>query len=520
MILYQDDDWLAVDKPEGLATHAGSPGELGVVEWLQLHLDLRTHVVSRLDRGTSGVLLLARHRAASARAQTIHESGEAEKIYDFISHRDSRASGLPLEWTSDEPLDGKDAATRFTCLGPLASGSPLFHYRARIHRGRRHQIRRHAAAAGIPILGDTVYGGRPFGRICLHCSEVRWPELPAPVASMLPPSFEALARRDETPAGLGFDLCRDRRGAWLPGITDAFRTVHRDEISDLPVSVDVFASWFNAIWYDETADPAKAAARLDPLLQRIMEIHRLDGGVVRTHHRNPHQKNLVTELRVVGKKPPSVFPVHEHGLRYEINLLTTQHAGLFLDQRDTRRRIMLAVAGWRMANLFAFTCSFSVAAARAGCEVVFSVDTAKACLETGKTNFALNDLANSGLGKFIREDARKWVTRQLRKQDEDPDSFLPLDLMVCDPPVFASSRDGGKFSVEKEWPWLAESLHRLLGPGGIAVFANNHRAGRHGFYRRELEKRFATVTDLRPPLDFPVAEGRPHHVRTFWCEKK
>ncbi len=55
--------------------------------------------------------------------------------------------------------------------------------------------------------------------------------------------------------------------------------------------------------------------------------------------------------------------------------------------------------------------------------------------------------------------------------------------------------------------------------GGTAVFANNHRTGDHAFYRRTLEKHFAEVTDLRPPLDFPVFPRRPHHVRTFWCVK-
>ena len=72
MILHQDKNWLVVDKPEGLATHAGKPGELGVVEWLELHHGLKTFVVSRLDRGTSGALLLALNPKASALAQRIH----------------------------------------------------------------------------------------------------------------------------------------------------------------------------------------------------------------------------------------------------------------------------------------------------------------------------------------------------------------------------------------------------------------------------------------------------------------
>ena len=525
MILYRDDNWLAVDKPEGLATHAGSPGELGVVEWLELHLGLKTHVISRLDRGTSGVLLLAVNAEASARAQAIHESGEAAKFYEFISHKDSWAAGNKDQWLCEDALDGKSAATQFSCLGPLCTEDtapravPLFRYRARITRGRKHQIRRHAAAGGTPILGDKQYGGRAHGRLCLHCAEVRWPELEDPIYSQLPPSFHSLARGDSSASRLGLALCRDRRGDWLQQITNTFRVVHRDEIQNLPASIEVFGDWFNAVWYDETADSNKAAGRLNPVLKQVMKIYHLKGGIVRTHHRNPHQTNLVTKTRTVGQEPPETFTVTEHGLQYEINLLTTQHTGLFLDQRDTRRRLMLLSEGKRLANLFAYTCSFSVAAAAGRCEVAFSVDTAKACLNTGKTNFAANDLADTGKGKFIQEDVRKWINRQTRRAEKDPAEYQTLDLVVCDPPVFASSKDGGKFSVEKEWPWLAKSLGKLMSPDSTAVFANNHRGGKHGFYRRELEKHFAEVVDLRPPLDFPVAEGRPHHVRTFWCAK-
>ena len=526
MILHRDDDWVVVDKPEGLATHAASPGELGVVEWLALHLDLGCHVVSRLDRGTSGALLLARNPEASARAQAIHESDEAAKIYEFISHVDARELGYKESWVNEKAIDGKAATTRFTCQGPLGEeegrqrSAPLFRYEARITRGRKHQIRRHAAADGLPILGDGEHGGRPFPRLCLHCREIRWPELTGPVHSPRPCVFDCLERGDTSASRLGLALCRDRRGEWLEQITDAFRAVHRDEIEGLPASVDIYGPWFNAVWYDETADSRKAAARLDPILRQIMKVYDLRGGVVRNHRRNPHRENLVSQTRTLGQEPPETFTVTEHGLQHEINLLTTQHTGLFLDQRDTRRRVMLAAAGLRVANLFAFTCSFSTVAARAGCEVVFSVDTAKACLNTGKSNFALNELEETGRGKFIQEDARKWIERQLRRQEQNPAAYPCLDLVVCDPPVFASSKDGGKFSVEKEWPHLAEKLARLMGPDSAAVFANNHRGGKHGFYRRELEKHFGTVVDLRPPLDFPVGEGRPHHVRTFWCRKQ
>jgi 23S rRNA pseudouridine955/2504/2580 synthase len=117
VILYQDADWLAVDKPCGLATHGGHPGELGAVEWLALHHDLETFVVSRLDVATSGVLWLARHREASGRAQRVHEEGLALKTYAFLSAVDARQSGLPDEMDARRPPRRTSGAHRVPAPG-------------------------------------------------------------------------------------------------------------------------------------------------------------------------------------------------------------------------------------------------------------------------------------------------------------------------------------------------------------------------------------------------------------------
>ena len=445
MIIHQDNNWLVVDKPPGMATHAGKPGELGAVEWLELHLGLKTHVVSRLDRGTSGVLLLALDADASGRAEEIHESGGATKTYEFYSSVDSLAGGPGDTWTRNDELEGKPAVTGFQRLEKTPRGD-LVRYRAEITRGRRHQIRRHAANSGVPVLGDEEYGGADFPRLMLHCAEVRWPEIDDPLVAPTPASFTALASGGDP----SFAVCRDRRGNWPATVTDAFRVVHRDEIAGLPAAVDVYGDWFSATWFDETSSAEKLTKLLHPVLDGVTAAHGCRGGVIRTHRRNPHQRALVVETKVMGETPPDYFTVSEHGLRYEVSLTKTQHVGLFLDQRDTRRRLALIAAGQRLANLFAYTCSFSVAAVAADAEVAFSVDTARAGLNTGKANFALNGLKEGGRGKFIQEDVRKWLSRQERRRDEKPGEFRPLDLVVCDPPVFASARDGGKFLLETE----------------------------------------------------------------------
>lgn len=501
MILYRDDDWLAVDKPTGMPTHAPRPGVLGAAEWLRLHLGEETHVVSRLDGGTSGVVWFARTKEAAARAQEVHESGAARKTYEFLSD----GANAPESFVCEDPLDGKPARTEFTRLDGRR-------WQAVITSGRRHQIRRHALAHGLPLLGDTEYGGPAWPRLALHCREVAWPGL-EPVVAPAPASFG-------TVPDLDWEVACERRGQWPQQVTDAWRAVHRGEVGGLPVAVDVYGPWLSAVWFDEEVPAAEAAARLEPLLDAVARHAGCRGGVVRTHVRNPHRKGLVADKHLWRDAPEGVFTVTEHGLLYAIDLLTTQHTGLFLDQRDTRRRMALAARGARMANLFAFTCSFSVAAAAAEAEVVFSVDSAKACLETGKANFAANGLAETGRGKFIQEDVRKWLVRQERRRDERPDEFTPLDLVVCDPPVFATGKGGAKFSVEEEWPRLAQSLAGLLAPGGTVLFANNHRSGNHARYRADLARHFGDVEDLRPSLDFPTVGDGTRHMRAFWCRAR
>ncbi len=520
MILYRDNNWLVVDKPCGMATHAGNPGELGVAEWLQLHLGLETHIVSRLDRETSGALLLALHPKASGQAQKIHEEGTAEKTYVFFSKIDPRTLGLSGTWQCQQEIDSKSASTSFRLIshdleGPL----PFFKYEARITRGRKHQIRRHAAALGFPILGDTEYGGASFPRLCLHCRQVIWPGLEEPIISAEPESFQTLSTNKPIFLQRQFAVTTDRRGRWLLAITDAFRAIHRGELSSLPVAVDIYGKYFNAVWFDETTEADEVQQKLTPLLDLVSAKWGTIGGVIRIHRRNPHKRQLVTETILVGENPPDYFTVQEHGLQYEVSLTQTQHTGLFLDQRDSRQRLSLLAKNKRLANLFAFTASFSLAAVAAGAEVAFSVDTAKACLNTGKKNFGLNNLAELRKGKFIQEDARRWLKRQIRKHQENPAVFVPLDLVVCDPPVFASAKDGGKFSLEEEWPFLAAGVATVLADDGVAIFANNHRAGHHRFYRSELISQFTSVIDLRPPMDFPVQKNQPHHVRTFLCTK-
>lgn len=313
-------------------------------------------------------------------------------------------------------------------------------------------------------------------------------------------------------------IAYERRLGWLQTITDAFRVVHRGELGGLDFSVDIFGSWLSVTGYDEK----QSSRNLEILLQRLLPfwkaLYNFRGGIIRSSSKDPHRRKLFSDIVAFGEPVPARFLVKEHDLCYTIGLNSSQHPGLFTDQRDSRRRVMAVAGGRRVANLFSFTCAFSAVSVKAGAEVVFSVDIAAGALERGKGNFALNGLSESGRGKFVREDVLKWLARQVRKKRNEPQQFKPWDFIVCDPPVFASSGKGNTFSVEKEWPLLSEGIRFILSKKGIALLANNHRSGNDKYYRSVLEKEFRRVIQLCPPLDFPDLPGFPPHVRIYWCE--
>lgn len=507
--LYHDENWLVVNKPSGISTHRAHEGDLGLVEWLSLHHNLEVHICSRLDKGTSGVLLFALTPKAVAEAQVIHEEELAEKSYFFIATKSSQTS-----WVCSQPLDNKTCETRFS---KVREGNIYTLYKAVIRRGRTHQIRRHAAASGIPILGDEQYEGPEFARLCLHCSTVHWPGIDHRLQVDPPQWFDdCLDGISTIPTALAL---AEKRSPFLSSITDCCRLIHRGEFSAEDVAVDKYGQWLCVTGFDETLAAERLLHRMKDVLNALSQACGCLGGVIKTNLRDPHKRKLFADFATWGEKIPEAFLAREHDLHFSVSLNDRQHVGLFLDQRDSRRRISRITKGKRVANLFAFTCSFSVHALAAGAEVVFSVDLAAGCLKRGRENVAINQLAGTGNAKFIKEDVRKWLARQLRKKQKDPTGFIPFDVVICDPPVFASAGKGKGFHVEKEWLSLARDIHTILAKGGTALFSNNHQAGPEPFYYESLKELFPEVIRMNPPLDFPQVAGQPSHVRIFWCRK-
>lgn len=170
-LLYRDALMLVLDKPAGLAVHVGTGGGDTLerhFEALRFGMRHLPHLAHRLDRDTSGCLVLGRHPKALAKLGKLFAAGAVEKVYWAI------AVGLPEQQAGriDDPLkkvsaasglhmvvapDGQDSVTDYRVLGQ-AGGLSWIEFRPRT--GRTHQIRVHAAALGCPLLGEPRYGAK------------------------------------------------------------------------------------------------------------------------------------------------------------------------------------------------------------------------------------------------------------------------------------------------------------------------------------------------------------------------
>lgn len=222
-VLYSDDDVLVLHKPSGLAVHRGASREpVTVVDLLRADGMLSVHLAHRLDRGTSGALVVARHASAARALSAAFANGEVQKEYLALARGE-----VPASITVDHPVpvdEGAERAPAITDVERLAvvvvNSSPLRErryslVRARPRSGRFHQVRRHLKHLGHPLIGDTTYGRSEHNHLCaerfgiqrlaLHASSVTFPQ---------PTTGRPISVVAPVPEDLALPLARMGFGSW------------------------------------------------------------------------------------------------------------------------------------------------------------------------------------------------------------------------------------------------------------------------------------------------------------------
>jgi 23S rRNA (cytosine1962-C5)-methyltransferase len=193
----------------------------------------------------------------------------------------------------------------------------------------------------------------------------------------------------------------------------------------------------------------------------------------------------------------------ERLLKFKIDFGAGYSVGLFIDQRENRSYVR-QIAPKRLLNCFAYTCSFSVAAASVGAQTV-NVDLSKKSLDRGRENFALNSLPTNDHG-FIADDVLTVLPRLARKGEK-------FDMIILDPPTFSRSHRGQVFHVESDFEKLLLTALELMERDAHILLSTNCSTLRErgleimARYCLKVTRRAAGIHRQPPLPDFPPGAG-------------
>jgi len=541
-VIFEDDHLLAVNKPPGMNTHAPGPfaGE-GIYDWLR-HREprwARLAIMHRLDKETSGVIVFSKTELANRSLTEQFTRRSIRKKYllltDRVVRRKEFAAKSALVRAGEKYVarpahaGGEQAETRFrvVCSSPgetLVEAEPL--------TGRTHQIRVHAAANGFPVLGDTRYGGTPAARVHLHAQELilKHPATGEEMTLTAPVDFAGdtlLVLRSAL-----IDVRETNAYRLVHGAADGWPGWHVDRLGDFLLS--------------QSAQPLTDKQR--ETLAGWLKLFSLRGAYHKLLAKRVHKSSVAqaSPRKVLGSDAAEEYIVRENGVRFALSFIEGYSVGLFLDQRDNRRRFLTGdvAAGFSLLtnvrresrlsglkenrrdacptmevlNTFAYTCGFSVCAAKAGARTI-NLDLSAKYLDWARRNFTLNGLDHAA-HDFVHGDVFDWLGRFAKKK-------RTFDVIVLDPPTFSQSKEHGAFQAEKDYGELVAAALPVLKADGV-LFASTNAAKLSA--EKFLEMVTAAIGSARrrilrqyyapQPPDFPVNRAEPAYLKTLWVTMK
>ncbi len=274
------------------------------------------------------------------------------------------------------------------------------------------------------------------------------------------------------------------------------------DIPEYAVAVDRYEQWLHVQEYvpPRSVDPAMAERRLLDILAVLPEVTGVPAEQIVLKRRERQSGKQQYEKQSNEKR---TMTVREGQVNLLVNLRDYLDTGLFLDHRPTRLEIASLAQGKRFLNLFCYTATASVHAAKAGARCT-SVDMSRTYLNWGKDNFALNDLSEE-YHQFIQADVTSWLA-------EDDGEY---DLIFMDPPSFSNSkRMEGVLDIQRDHGTLIRDAMARLSEDGLLIFSCNLR-------KFQLEDDLRTEFDVKDvskksvPQDFARRENIHvcYHIR-------
>jgi 23S rRNA (cytosine1962-C5)-methyltransferase len=533
------ESFIFLQKPHGWSTHSPSaenPFHLGIHEWAQNLLQEKLFVCHRLDRETSGLIVMAKSAEAAKIIGEKFEKHEIQKTYYFISKSHSRETKFDhsslIEKVGNQFVSSQKDPNAHTHFEKIKSLADFELWRATPKTGKPHQIRLHAQDLGIVVLGDSVHGGAPFSRMLLHsqCLEFSFDQKNIKLESQLPFVFENLEVL-QNPELAQWICAAERRFWWLQNsqtltqnqfikANQTWRWLHTETPN---LRADHLGENILLSWYSEHSPSGSQLKNIESF-RAFLDIK------LKELNLRP-ASNYFIQLRTDRGKSPNAFgeiessttfpkrwTIKENTVNYELRLDSGLSTGLFLDQRNNRAWVQKHSQQKRVLNLFSYTGGFSVCAALGGASHVTSVDISMNFLEWSKQNFRINSLEPENY-EFRKIDSLEYLVWAAKKQ-------IQYDLIICDPPSFART-DKKIFKIDKALPELIASMNKILAPKGQILFCTNFEAMNAVQFLKALKSvTVATVQTqgLRPAPFMMLREDfeLPHQeplMKSFLLEK-
>ena len=258
-----------------------------------------------------------------------------------------------------------------------------------------------------------------------------------------------------------------RKWAKQAGV-ECFRIYDRD-IPELPFALDLYSNRAHLQEYSKPVMDVREQRRwltaMHEAAARALKLPLNSVALKQRHGQRPDE-----QYRKLAASAQD-FVVREGGHRFIVNLTDHLDTGLFLDHRDTRALVGTLARGRRVLNLFSYTGSFSVYAARNQAASTTSVDLSKTYLDWARRNFELNGL-DFGRNRLVQADVVRFLEEERMSKDR-------YELIVLDPPSFSNSkRMQGVLDVQCDHVALVRGCLSLLAPGGELLFSTNLRSFR------------------------------------------
>ncbi|MDN6398020.1 MAG: class I SAM-dependent rRNA methyltransferase [Alkalibacterium sp.] len=310
-----------------------------------------------------------------------------------------------------------------------------------------------------------------------------------------------------------FKAAYDRRTAfYADDQTTAFRFFNGEGDGAGGLTIDYYEGYYVFSWYSDGIYQQKdmlveAFKKAVPEFKGIYEKCR--------YPKAPHKSQFIG-----GDKASEPLVVKENGIHYNIYLDEGWMTGLFLDQRNVRRKIMEKWGlGKTVLNAFSYTGAFSVAAAMGGAIKTVNVDVANRSKERTKEQFDVNGL-DSNQHEIRVMDVFSYLDYAKKHR-------LTFDLIVLDPPTFARTKKR-TFSVDKDYTELVKEAIHILAPGGLIITSTNAWNVTRDDFFDSVNQAFSGLNvdaylleEFHLPEDFPVDKQHPEsdYLKVFALEK-